>query len=164
MKRCFSVAVIFLLGATIVFAQIYKDPSYSVEERVEDLLSRMTLNEKIGQMTQPNSSDCTPGDVTTYYLGSVLSGGSDGPSNSIPSSWADFHDNYQSGAMATRLGIPILYGIDSVHGMSHSRGTTIFPHNIGLGAAGDPDLVREVGRITAKEQRGCGIEWAFGPC
>jgi beta-glucosidase len=146
-----------------------KSPSFDsrppVEVRVEDLLARMTLEEKIGQMTQANAGSLVdPADVAKLGIGSLLSGGDDLPSPNTPEGWADAFDRYQRIALTTRLAIPLLYGVDSVHGFSHSTGTTIFPHNIGLGATRDPALVREIGRATALEMAGTGIRWTFSPC
>ena len=135
-----------------------------VDAKVDALLAQMTLDEKIGQMTQALSSAMTPQDLNTYFIGSVLSGGSDYPTPNTPQAWADQFDSLQQVALSTRLAIPILYGIDSVHGFSHTVGTTVFPHNIGLGATRDPDLVKQVGRITALEMAGTGIRWTFSPC
>ncbi len=144
---------------------VYKDPTKSVTDRVEDLLSRMTLEEKIGQMTQVDRQFLErDSDIATRYLGSLLSGGGSTPDENRPQSWADMYDRYQKIALSSRLGIPILYGIDAVHGHNNVVGATIFPHNIGLGCADDPDLVEEVSRITALEVAGTGIDWTFAPC
>ena len=125
----------------------------------------MTLEEKVGQMTQANAGSLAdPADVAKLALGSLLSGGDDMPSPNTPTGWADAFDRYQSIALGTRLGIPLLYGIDSVHGFSHSIGTTIFPHNIGLGATRDTALLKEIGRVTALELAGTGVRWTFSPC
>ncbi len=143
----------------------YRDPALPVEQRVDDLLSRMTLAEKVGQMTQANVASLGRlSDVAALGLGSVLSGGDDSPTPNTPVAWADQLDGLQRLALSTRLSIPLLYGIDSVHGFSHAVGTTIFPHNIGLGATRDAGLVQEIGRITALEMAGTGIRWAFAPC
>jgi len=142
---------------------IYRDPSHSTEARVQDLLARMTLEEKIGQMTQVEKNSLTPAEVTTYFLGSVLSGGGGSPTENTPESWAAMVDAFQQGALHTRLAIPMLYGVDAVHGHGNARGATVFPHNIGLGAANDPDLMREIGRATAEELLANGIPWNFGP-
>ena len=106
--------------------------------------SRMTLDEKIGQMTQAERGgiDADPTQITTLGLGSVLSGGGSVPTPNTPEAWADMVDRYQRAALATRLGIPLLYGVDSVHGHGNLLGATVFPHNIGLGATRDPRLVR----------------------
>jgi beta-glucosidase len=143
----------------------YRDPSLPVERRVDDLLGRMTLREKAGQMTQSSVAKLTrTSDIATFGLGSVLSGGDDAPTPNTPVAWADQFDRLQRIALSTRLSIPLLYGIDSVHGFSHAIGTTIFPHNIALGATRDAALVREIGRITALEMAGTGIRWDFAPC
>ena len=100
-----------------------------------------------------------------YFIGSVLSGGDSDPKegNSLQA-WTDFYDNVQSEALKTRLAIPILYGIDAVHGHSNVLGAVMFPHNIALGCTRDPALVEKIGRITAKEVRATGIQWTFAPC
>ncbi|RAL43302.1 hypothetical protein DM860_012443 [Cuscuta australis] len=144
---------------------LYKDPNAPVEERVKDLLSRMTLPEKIGQMTQIERAVATPSSVTGRFIGSLLSGGGSKPSeNAASEEWADMIDRFQKAAIETRLGIPILYGIDAVHGNNNVYGATIFPHNIGLGATRDEDLVRRIGEATALEVRASGAQFAFAPC
>jgi len=143
---------------------IYQDPSQPVPTRVNDLLARMSLDEKIGQMTQAERLAATPSEVTNYRLGSLLSGGGSAPSPNTATSWADMYDNFQQAAMATPLGIPMIYGVDAVHGHNNVHGATIFPHNIGLGATRDPGLVERIGRATAEEVSGTGIDWDFAPC
>jgi len=144
----------------------YRDSHLSVEQRVADLLGRMTLAEKIGQMTQAErvDVDADPSLITTYGLGSVLSGSGSVPASNTPEAWADMVDRYQEAAVATRLGIPILYGVDTVHGHGNLQGATVFPHNIGLGATRDPALVEDVEHIAAIETRASGPQWAFAPC
>lgn len=141
----------------------YQNPDLKVEERVSDLLSRMTLDEKIGQMVQPERDAVTAEHVKNYGIGSVLSGGGSVPAENTPQGWADMVDNYQKGALQTRLGIPIIYGVDAVHGHNNVKGATIFPHNIGLGAANDRDLMTRIGQATAKEVRATGISYTFAP-
>ncbi len=144
---------------------IYQNPAYPVEERVDDLLSRMTLDEKIGQMAQAERNALgNENDIKTYFLGSILSGGGSAPSPNTPAAWADMYDRFQSAALNTRLKIPIIYGIDAVHGHNNVYGATIFPHNIGMGCTGNPDLVEQAARATAEEVSGTGIDWTFGPC
>ncbi|WP_313896281.1 glycoside hydrolase family 3 N-terminal domain-containing protein [Streptomyces sp. YIM 98790] len=146
-------------------AALYTDPAQPLDARVDDLLSRMSLDEKIGQMTQAERGALdSPSDITTYRLGSVLSGGGSTPASNTPQAWADMYDSFQRAALATPLGIPMIYGIDAVHGHNNVRGATIFPHNIGLGAANDPELVQRIGRATAEEVAGTGIDWNFAPC
>jgi beta-glucosidase len=141
----------------------YQDAMLPVEQRVADLLGRMTLAEKIGQMTQVEKNSIQPGDVTAYFIGSVLSGGDGQPKPNTPENWAAMVDAYQRAAAQTRLAIPLLYGVDAVHGMGALKGATIFPHAIGLGAAGDPDLVQRVARATAEQMVAVGIRWDFAP-
>ncbi|MGW0535080.1 glycoside hydrolase family 3 protein [Streptomyces sp. NPDC003032] len=143
----------------------YQDPSLPVPERVADLLSRMTLDDKIGQMTQIEKDALVPSsDLATYRIGSVLSGGDSTVSPNNAQTWADTYDALQRTARTTPLGIPMIYGIDAVHGHNAVRGATIFPHNIGLGATRDPALVQRVGRTVAEEMAGTGIDWDFAPC
>jgi beta-glucosidase len=146
----------------------YLNPTASVEDRVADLLGRMNLDEKVGQMLQPEKGNITTEDVKNYYLGSVLSGGGsfpgDGTENdSTMEKWAALYTSMQDAALSTRLGIPILYGADAVHGHSNVKGATIFPHNIGLGAARDTDLVERIGAAAAEEIKATGVNWAFAP-
>ena len=144
----------------------YQDAGRSTGDRVQDLLDRMTLEEKVGQMTQAERIDVAenPALITKYGLGSVLSGGGSTPEQNTPEAWADMVDSFQEAALDTRLGIPLLYGVDSVHGHGNLRGATVFPHNIGLGAADNPRLMEEIGHITAKETRASGPQWNFAPC
>jgi beta-glucosidase len=131
---------------------------------VDDLLGRMSLDEKIGQMTLADRSVVGSSDVSTYRLGAVLSGGSSAPSPNNATSWADTYDTLQRDAERTPLRIPILYGVNAVHGHNGLWGATVFPHNIGLGATGDPALVQQIGRAVAEEMAGTGVDWNFGPC
>jgi beta-glucosidase len=132
---------------------------------VEAIVEMMTLSEKVGQMTQAGRNYLIDeADIKDYFLGSLLSGGGSAPENNEPNAWADMLDGYQDFAAQTRLGIPLLYGIDAVHGHNNVVGATIFPHNIGLGATGNPVLAEEIARITAREVRATGINWTFDPC
>ncbi len=144
----------------------YQNPVLPISQRVDDLLSRMTLAEKVGQMTQTERYQVydDPSPITTYGLGSILSGGGSVPKPNTPTAWADMVDRFQSAALASRLHIPILYGIDAVHGDNNMYGATVFPHNIGLGATRDPTLVRNVEHVTAEETRASGPQWVFAPC
>jgi beta-glucosidase len=152
-------------GAASADVLPYQDPALPVADRVDDLMSRMTLGDKIGQMTQAERGALSPqSDLATYRIGSVLSGGGSAPSPNTPQAWADIYDSFQRTAVSTPLGIPMIYGVDAVHGHNNVRGATVFPHNIGLGAARDPGLVREIGRATAEEVSGTGVDWTFAPC
>lgn len=144
----------------------YLNAGLAVERRVEDLLGRMTLEEKIGQMTQAERGAVTdnPELIAEWGLGSVLSGGGSTPTPNTPAAWVEMVNEFQSQALSTRLGIPLIYGVDAVHGHANVYGATVFPHNIGLGATRDPKLVREIGQATAEEVRATGVPWNFGPC
>ncbi|MEV0389174.1 glycoside hydrolase family 3 N-terminal domain-containing protein [Nonomuraea sp. NPDC050643] len=150
--------------ATATAAFPYQDPALPVPTRVADLMSRMSLDEKLGQMTQAERGSVSTSDITTYRLGSVLSGGGSAPSPNTATGWADMYDRFQNAALATPLAIPMIYGVDAVHGHNNVVGATIFPHNIGLGATRDPALVERVGRAVAEEVSGTGIDWNFAPC
>jgi len=141
-------------------------PLASYDPDVKKLLAQMTLDEKIGQMTQPDYGGIRDqADIENYFLGSVLSGGDTDPreGNSIKA-WTDLYDSVQAHTQKTRLKIPILYGVDAVHGHNNVLGAVIFPHDIGLGCTRNPALVEKVERATAEEVRSTGIQWAFGPC
>jgi beta-glucosidase-like glycosyl hydrolase/O-glycosyl hydrolase len=154
-----------VLPSSMVKAEepLYLNQNASVQDKVNDLLARMSLQQKIGQMVQSERATTKPEDVKTYYLGSVLSGGGSLPTPNTPESWANMVDAYQQAAMSTELGIPILYGADAVHGHNNVYGATIFPHNIGLGAAGNEELVTNVGKAVAEEVRATGVNWTFAP-
>jgi beta-glucosidase len=140
-----------------------RDVSF-IENQVATLLSQMTLEEMIGQMTQVDQRAIQPSDVTRLSLGSVLSGGGSNPLPNSPQNWQEMVVSLQEAALMTRLGIPLLYGVDAVHGHSNVVGATIFPHNIGLGATRDPELVERVARLTAVEMSATGVYWNFAPC
>ncbi len=141
----------------------YKNPDRPTAERVADLLSRMTTAEKIAQMTQVEKYSIQPGDIAALGIGSILSGGGGNPTPNTPATWAEMVRGFQEEALRSRLGIPLLYGVDAVHGHNNVRGATIFPHAVSLGAAGDPDLARRVGRATALETAATGVRWDFAP-
>ena len=143
----------------------YKDPKLPVATRVEDLLGRMSLEEKIGQMTQADSGSLkNESDVETLFLGSVLSGGDSELPDVSAKGWAAYTERLQKRALSTRLGIPIVYGIDAVHGHNNVRGAVVFPHNIGMGCTRNPKLVEDAARITAYEVSATGMHWNFAPC
>ncbi|MBO2448899.1 glycoside hydrolase family 3 C-terminal domain-containing protein [Actinomadura barringtoniae] len=151
-------------AATQVNAGVYLDSRKPVKDRVEALLKQMSLDEKLGQMTQPERQAVTGDDITRYRIGSLLSGGGSTPTPNTPEAWADMTDGFQKQALATPLKIPLIYGVDAVHGHNNVVGATIFPHNIGLGATRDPRLVEKIGRATAEEVTGTGPDWSFAPC
>ena len=142
----------------------YKDPTQPIATRVADLMSRMTLDEKLGQMTQAERGSISNAQVTQFRIGSILSGGGSAPSPNTATGWANMYDAFQNAALATPLGIPMIYGVDAVHGHNNVIGATIFPHNIGLGATRDPALVQNIGRAVGEEVSGTGIDWDFAPC
>ncbi|MCL3995972.1 glycoside hydrolase family 3 protein [Streptomyces lavenduligriseus] len=143
----------------------YLDAKLPIRKRVADLLGRMSLAEKAGQMTQAERGAVGQGaDITAYALGSLLSGGGSTPTPNTPEAWAKMIDAFQLRAQATRFQIPLIYGVDAVHGHNNLTGATILPHNIGIGAARDPRLAYETGAVTAAEVRATGVPWDFAPC
>lgn len=173
----------------------YKDPKQNINVRIKDLMKRMTLAEKIGQMVQLDRIAVTPDKLREYGIGSLLSGGGSVPlPKSTPEDWIDMINGYQNSSLSSRLGIPMIYGIDAVHGHNNVYQATIFPHNVGLGATRqnflpisfihfsynvffhliidddyddkcrDPELVKKIGAATALEVRATGINYAFSPC
>ena len=144
-----------------------RDPA--VEAKIADLISRMTIEEKVGQLVQADLCCVTPADVKQYNLGSILVGGNSGPyGNDLAPApeWLKAADEFYLASVDTSdggLGIPIVWGTDAVHGHSNIIGATIFPHNIGLGAMRDPALIEKIGAATAKEIRVTGQEWTFAP-
>ena len=136
---------------------------------LEELLAQMTLPEKIGQMTQAERSDLHSGDISGYALGSILSGGGSTPSQNTPEGWLRMVNGFTEESLRTRLGIPVIYGIDAVHGHNNARNAVIFPHNVGLGAiaAGSPEKGAQAaytaGFITAQEMTATGVIWTFAP-
>lgn len=143
---------------------LYKQANRPVEARVQDLLTRMTLEEKIGQMTliDKKSIDKTE-DISKYSLGGILSGAGSKPAINTPQGWLDMVNLIKNQASKSRLGIPILYGIDANHGHSNVLGATIFPHAIGLGASKNGELVKKVAIATTEELRATGINWNYSP-
>jgi beta-glucosidase len=143
-----------------------KIENHETAARVETLLSQMSLAQKIGQMTQPERMSVTPEDVREFHIGSVLSGGGSCPGDNRPTDWVNMNDAYWAASMdadASHLAIPLLYGVDAIHGNANVLGATVFPHNIGLGAAADPDLIERIARATAKEILAAGVDWTFAP-
>ena len=144
-----------------------EDPA--LEKRISELLASMTVEEKVGQLVQGDIGSLTPDDVRKYRLGSILAGGNSDPGgryDASPAEWLALADAFYDASMDTSQGgkaIPVVFGIDAVHGQSNIVGATLFPHNIGLGAARNPELLRRIGEITALETRATGMEWTFAP-
>ncbi|KAJ7949474.1 Beta-glucosidase [Quillaja saponaria] len=168
---------IFLLGALLLLCfwtsigeanteyLEYKDPSAPLGARIRDLIKRMTLQEKIGQIIQLDRANMTADIIKNYYIGSLLSAAGSVPApKASPQKWVDMVNDFQKGALSTRLRIPLIYGIDAVHGHNNVYRATIFPHNVGLGVTRDPDLIKRIGAATAFEVRATGISYAFAPC
>ncbi|RVW58361.1 Beta-glucosidase BoGH3B [Vitis vinifera] len=150
----------------------YKDPKQPLGVRIKDLMARMTLQEKIGQMVQIEREAASADIMKKYFIGSILSGGGSVPAKrASPETWVSVVNEFQKGSLSTRLGIPMIYGIDAVHGHNNVYNATVFPHNVGLGATRqvmciykDPELVKKIGAATALEVRATGIPYAFAPC
>lgn len=137
-----------------------------IYQRVEEWLSRMTLEQKIGQMIQTERMSITPEEVKVFHIGSVLSGGGSSPGENKPADWVKMNDAFWAASVEEdekHLPIPILYGVDAIHGHNNVLGATIFPHNIGLGCANDPELVKKIAQSTAREILATGVEWTFAP-
>lgn len=169
--RSFLSFLLLLVGAlTLLSASLaqddalpYQNPELAVEERVEDLLARMSVAEKIGQMTLVEKNSIRPEDVSANFIGGLLSGGGGRPSTNSAEAWAAMVDGFQAEALNTPLAIPMIYGVDAVHGHGNLRGATIFPHQIGLGATRNPALLEQIGRATSKEMIATGIYWNYAP-
>lgn len=159
MNRIYIISLFLLLGFS-TFSQ-----NLTIDEKVDSLLNLMTLDEKIGQMTQAERGMLENiNDISYYSIGSLLSGGGSSPSPNTQQAWADMYDEFQEVALQSRLGIPSIYGVDAVHGHNNVYGAVIFPHNIGLGCTWNPELVKTINQITAKEVAATGIDWTFAPC
>jgi beta-glucosidase len=161
-----AAAFVFLADRPPARAASQPQPLASFDPQIKPLLARMTLDEKIGQMTQPEQDQIKNlAEIETYSFGSVLSGGSSDPKEgNTLEAWTNLYDRIQQHTARSRLRIPLLYGVDALHGHNNVLGAVIFPHNIGLGCTRNPALVEQVARITAEEVRATGIQWAFAPC
>lgn len=174
-----SRVVVLVLGSITLFVSVralHAEPQPESKQKVfltfdaqaKEVLAKMTLDEKIGQMIQPDQSALkTPDDIEKYFLGSLLSGGGSGPKDKADytlQGWTDMVDGYQKHALKTRLAIPLVYGVDAVHGHNNIPGAVVFPHDIGLGCTRDAALVQAIERATAEEVRATGINWVFAPC
>jgi beta-glucosidase len=144
---------------------VKKDPD--IEKKIASMLAKMDLDRKIGQMLQVSIEQCTYDDIKKYHIGSILNGGGSYPhrnKEATVAQWVSCADSFWLSSMAdSAVQIPVMWGTDAVHGHNNTRGATIFPHNIGLGAAHDPELIRRIGRITAREVAVTGLDWTFAP-
>ncbi|HSX85193.1 MAG TPA: glycoside hydrolase family 3 N-terminal domain-containing protein, partial [Cellvibrio sp.] len=150
-----------------ITSAVKKDPA--VEARIDDLLGRMTLEEKIGQLIQPEIKFLTPEDIKKYHVGSVLNGGGSTPDSNKYApleNWVALADSFYNASIDKsngRIGIPIMWGTDAVHGLGNVVGATLFPHNIALGATNNPELLKQIGWATAREIAVTGLDWDFSP-
>lgn len=136
------------------------------EKAIDNLLRKLTLEQKVGQVIQGDISSVKPEDLARYPLGSILAGGNSGPygdERADAAKWLKLVNEYRAASRKAGAGVPILFGVDAVHGHSNLPGATIFPHNVGLGATRDADLIKRIGAATAAEVAGSGIEWTFAP-
>ncbi|MEA3058475.1 MAG: beta-glucosidase, partial [Sphingomonadales bacterium] len=150
-----------------VHSRVAPDPA--IEARIGRIMARMSLEEKVGQLVQADISAVTPDEVRKYKLGSILAGGNSSPGGNEkapPGEWLKLADSFWNASRAAEWSgekIPLIYGIDAVHGHANIVGATIFPQNIGLGAARDPELIRRIGEVTASEMAATGFDWDFSP-
>ena len=133
------------------------------KQKALEHLKKLTLKQKIAQMTQAERQHATPEQVKKYGLGSILSGGGSNPTPNTPKAWKEMVKDYYDQSMESAAKIPLIYGVDAVHGHNNVLGATIFPHNIGLGVANDLELTKKMGEIVAKEMKATGIYWNFAP-
>ncbi|MFT5692472.1 MAG: beta-glucosidase [Oceanicoccus sp.] len=138
----------------------------TIQSKVDSLLERMSLAQKIGQMTQAERMSISPDQVKEYHIGSILSGAGSCPNDNTLADWVTLNDSYWVASMAEddeHLAIPIIYGVDAIHGNNNVEGATIFPHNIGLGATNNPELLQKIAVVTAREILAAGVDWTFAP-
>ncbi|MGA2031237.1 MAG: glycoside hydrolase family 3 N-terminal domain-containing protein [Thermoguttaceae bacterium] len=160
-----SLSLLFSAMALLSIGPARAAESDAVDAKAKHLLRSMTLDEKVGQMTQVDINGLHDrADIQKYFLGSLLSGGNSNPPDISVQGWARLYNECQSWALKTRLKIPLIYGIDAVHGQNHVPSAVIFPHNVGLGATRDPALVEKAARVIAREVASTGINWTFAPC
>ena len=157
MKYTLTISIALLLSLNTT--------AQTLDQMADSILALMTLEEKVGQMTQVERGEFENiQDIATYGIGSILSGGGSSPTPNTAGSWASMYDNFQSIALQSNRGIPLIYGVDAVHGHNNVRGAVIFPHNIGMGCTWNPALVRTANQIVAREVAATGIDWTFAPC
>ena len=163
MRKIISTILSVVMALSLVLGNAAPVQAVQATDRVQQLLSQMTLEQKVGQMLQPDTRSITPEEVAEYYIGSILSGGGASPSTgNTAADWAARADEYQKAAIEG-FGIPLLYGVDAVHGHNNVTDAVMFPHNVGLGQTGNAELVQQIGEITAKEVRATGANWTFTP-
>lgn len=166
-RYSFIVGLLFAFSSCTINGKhdLASDNSAQIESKIDSIIALMTVEEKIGQMTQIDQQFLdTIQDIADYGIGSLLSGGGSHPDTNHFEAWTDLYDEYQRVALSSRLGIPLIYGIDAVHGHNNVHGATIFPHNVGLGCANDYEVCRKVSEATAVEVAATGINWNFSPC
>jgi beta-glucosidase len=169
MRNSWIAKLLLCLAGAASWGVASADQDNDIEAKVAALLARMTLEQKVGQMVQPDIRSVTPDDVRKHRLGSVLNGGGAFPGENKHASvadWVALADRFYDASMDTAngaLAIPIIWGTDAVHGHNNVIGATLFPHNIGLGAANDPDLMERIGAATAREVAATGLDWTFAP-
>ncbi len=160
---------LFVTGCSSLFPETLSPAEQAIEDQATDILSKMTLEEKVGQVIQADIASVSVEDIKKYNLGSVLNGGNSAPGGgktADPDAWIALADQYWDASTDTSdggVGIPLLWGTDAVHGHNNLQTATIFPHNIGLGAANDPDLIGRIAAVTAREIRATGLDWTFAP-
>lgn len=138
----------------------------NIENRISEIVNKMTLDQKVGQITQPERQFVTPQEVKEFHIGSILSGGGSVPGDNTPADWIKMNDEYWVASMEedeNHLAIPVIYGVDAIHGNTNVLGSVVFPHNIGLGAAHDPGLIERIAAVTAREIAATGVDWTFAP-
>ena len=165
-RRITLMILVLVLSACTTNNQTNNDRGKIIIKALSDIdqaIQLMTLEEKAGQLIQAERSKISFSDITRYNIGSILSGGGSVPQGNTPEAWVSMINQMNVAALKSSSGIPIIYGIDAVHGNSNVKNATIFPHNIGLGAANDPELMRAIGVATAKEIAAIGVDWNFAP-
>jgi beta-glucosidase len=165
LNKTIIIVLIAIIGLGIVIAlkNRAKIDATLGDNQIQQILSQMTLQDKIGQMVLIDKNAITPDDVRRKSIGGVLSGGGGNPKNNTPTEWYEMVEEFQKAAMDSKLKIPIFYGVDAVHGNGNLKGAVIFPHNIGLGATRDASLINEIGKVTAREVKATGANWNFAP-
>lgn len=148
----------------IVDLRMLYDSKKSIDENIETFLSKMTIEEKVGQMIQVERRSISPENVKQYFIGSMFAAGGSAPERNDIEGWKSMINNYKAAAKETRLGIPLIFAVDAVHGNNNLGNTVIYPHNIGMGASQNAKLLGEIAAETAKELAAAGIDWTFSPC